>query len=93
MSKAAEPAKAVPAKEPTRDELLTKNMPAELSNKVMVDAIATLKDSYVKQGILLQAHPELSKLFTDVPFQAEVIRKSQEQYKVSYQTILARSKQ
>lgn len=93
MSKAAEPAKAVPAKEPTRDELLTKNMPAELSNKVMVDAIATLKDSYVKQGILLQAHPELSKLFTDVPFQAEVIRKSQEQYKISYQTILARSKQ
>ena len=87
-----EPAKAAPAKELTRYELLTKNMPAELSNQVMADAIANLKDAYAKQGISFKANPGLNRLFTDASFQAEVIRKSQEKYKASYQTILERSR-
>jgi len=92
IAKAAKPAKATPEKELTRDEMLTKNMPAELNDKVLVDAIATLKDSYVKQGISLEAYPDLNKLFSDATFQAEFIQKAQERYKTSYQTILARSR-
>ncbi|WP_375436316.1 hypothetical protein [uncultured Hymenobacter sp.] len=94
-SRAVEPAKAAPSqsKDLTRYELLVKNMPAELSNEVVADAIANLKDAYAKQGISVETHPSLNRLFTDASFQAEVIRKSQETYKASYKSILARSRE
>ena len=81
-----------PTKELSRYELLAKNMPAELSNAVMADAIANLKSAYVKQGISFQDNPGLKRLFTDAAFQAEVIHKSQEKYRLSHQTILERSR-
>lgn len=83
---------AAPAKELTRDELFVKSMPAELSDKVMADAIANLKDTFAKQGLSLKDSPGLNKLFTDAPYQAEVIRKYQARYRASYQAILKRSK-
>ena len=89
---AAELVKAAPAKELNRYELLVKNMPADLSSEVMTDAIANLKLAYVKQGISFEANPGLKRLFTDASFQTEVVRKSQEKYKASYQTILERSR-
>ena len=88
----AEPAKVAQAKELTRYELLAKNMPAELNDKVMMDAIASLKDAYAKQGISFKANPGLNRLFTDASFQAEVVRKSQDKYKASYQSILEKSR-
>ncbi|MDO7884024.1 hypothetical protein [Hymenobacter cheonanensis] len=89
----AAPAKASPAKELTRDELFVKNMPSELSDKVMTDAIAYLKDSFAKQGLSLKNNPGLTRLFTDTSYQAEVIHKYQARYKASYQDVLTRSKQ
>jgi hypothetical protein len=88
----AEPAKAAPAKEMTRYELLAKNMPAEISKEMVEEAIANLKASYVRQGLSFKDHPGLNKLFTDASFQAEVIRKSQATYKASYQTMLEKSR-
>jgi hypothetical protein len=89
---AAEPTKPAPSKELSRYELLTKSMPAELSNKVMADAIANLKTSYAQRGLTFEDHPGLKRLFTDAAFQAEVIRKSQATYKASYQSMLERSR-
>lgn len=91
-AKAQEPAGTQPAKEQTKYEILAQNMPAELSNEVMTDAIANLKEVYTKQGISFKDHPGLNKLFTDASFQAEVIRKAQQKYKASYQTILENTK-
>jgi hypothetical protein len=82
-----------PAKELTRYELLKQNMPAELSNDVMANAISDLKATYAKQGLSYKNNPGLTRLFTDMAFQAEVIRKAQATYKASYQTILERSRQ
>lgn len=90
---AAEPAKTAPAKELTRYQLIKQSMPAELSNDVMTNAISDLKASYTKQGIAYKNNPGLNRLFTDLAFQAQVIRKAQATYKASYQTILERSSQ
>lgn len=90
---ATEPAKAAPAPELNRYALLAKNMPAELSNKDMTDAFATLKAAYIKKGISIASNPGLNKLLTDATYQAEVIRKSQATYRASYQAILEKSKQ
>jgi hypothetical protein len=82
-----------PVKELTRYQLIKQSMPAELSNDVMANAISDLKASYAKQGISYKNNPGLNRLFTDLAFQAQVIRKAQTTYKASYQTILERSSQ
>ena len=77
---------------PSRYEMIASSMPAELSNEVMEEAIQNLKLTYEKQGITIKNHPGLNKLFTDASFKAEVIRKSQEKYRLSYQSILETAK-
>jgi hypothetical protein len=89
---APEPTATATATELNRYELMAKNMPAELSDEVMISAISDLKSAYAKQGISLDANPGLKRLFTDASFQAEVIRKSQETYKASYQSIVEKSR-
>ena len=72
----------------TRYEMIASSMPAELSDEVMEDAILSLKNQYEIQGIKFEDHPGLNKLFIDTAYQAEVIKKAQETYKISYQSIL-----
>ncbi len=85
--------KANTTQEPqSKYELLANSMPAELSSEVMEDAIQKLEITYKQQGIDIKNNPGLNKLFTDPVFKADVIRKSQEKYKASYQSILAASK-
>jgi hypothetical protein len=72
----------------TRYEMIASSMPAELSDEVMEDAILSLKNQYEIQGIKFEDHPGLNKLFIDTAYQAEVIKKAQETYKISYQNIL-----
>jgi cytoskeletal protein CcmA (bactofilin family) len=76
----------------TRYEMITSSMPAELSNKVMEDAILSLENQYKMQGIKFENHPGLNKLFTDAAYKAEIIKKAQETYKKSYQFILVQAK-
>lgn len=84
--------KTNPEKEMTRYEMIASSMPSELSDKVMEDAILSLKTQYKSQGIKFEDHPGLNKLFKDAVYQAEVINKAQERYKISYQEILNKSK-
>jgi cytoskeletal protein CcmA (bactofilin family) len=79
-------------KEKSRYEILASNMPAELSDKVMEDAIQNLQNTYAQQGMDVKKHPGLNKLFTDAAFKAQVIKKAQETYRKSYQEILATSR-
>jgi hypothetical protein len=83
---AAEAKTAAPT--PSRYELLAANMPAELSNDVMNEAMQYLASTYKQQGLKIADHPGLNKLFNDASFRADVIRKAQDTYKVSYQKIL-----
>ena len=79
-------------KEMSKYEKITSSMPAELSDKVMEDAIQSLQDQYTIQGIKFEDHPGLNKLFTDAAYKAEIINKAQETYKESYQRLLEEAK-
>lgn len=81
-----------PKKEMTRSETLAAYMPPELSDEVMEDAIRHLKNEYTTHGISFKDHPGLNKLFTDATYRAEVIKKAQERYRISYQKSLRGSK-
>jgi hypothetical protein len=74
----------------TRNERLAASMPSELSDEVMEEAMATLENTYKTQGINIQQHPGLNRLFNDAAFRAEVIRNAQEKYRLTYQTMSAR---
>ncbi|MES2747983.1 MAG: hypothetical protein V4648_06375 [Bacteroidota bacterium] len=75
-----------PEKLPTRNELLAANMPAELNDQVMEEAFVYLENSYKNQGIDITKQPVLNKLFTDASYKAEIIKKTQEKYKLLYPT-------
>ena len=75
-------------KEMTKYEMFVKYMPKELTNETMEEAMLYLQNSYKNQKINVKNHPGLYRLFTDATFKAEVIKKSQEKYRISYQSIL-----
>ena len=61
----------------------------ELSDDVMKDAIAYLDAEYKRRGLNPKNHPGMHKLLTDLDFQAEVIQKTKETYKATYQNYIA----
>ena len=64
-------------------------MPPELSDEVMEEAMSYLKNQYLNHGVKLEDYPALNKLFVDEAFRSEVIRKTQSNYKISYQSAMA----
>jgi hypothetical protein len=85
---ASQKTSAAPVKDLSKYELFVKYMPAELSAETMEEAMLYLRNSYKNNKIDIKDHPGLNRLFTDAAFKAEVIKKTQEKYKVSYQSIL-----
>lgn len=63
-------------------------MPSELDETVMKEAITYLKNQFEGQKISLKNNPGLLKLLTDATFQAEVIKKTQDNYKITYQSYM-----
>ena len=73
----------------SREALAYANMPPELSDEVMEEAMSYLKNQYLNHGVKLEDYPALNKLFVDEAFRSEVIRKTQSNYKISYQSAMA----
>src|SRR5690606_10879261 len=67
-----------PAKEMTREEKLAASMPkpSEITDEKMKEVIAYLEFEYNRRGIDIANHPGLHRLFTDMDFQSEVIKKA-----------------
>ncbi len=78
-----------PVSHQTKEQLILANMPPELSDAVMAEAIDFLRNQFNQTGFDYKAHPGLTKLFTDPAFQKEVIRRSQENYRIGYQKIMS----
>ena len=76
-------------KEMSRQEMIAAHMPAELSDELMKDAMIYLESEYKRRGINTASHPGLLKLLTDMEFQAEVIHRTQETYKATYQNLIS----
>ncbi len=71
----------------TRHEIFASYMPPELSDEVMEEAMLYLENEYKALGISFEDHPGLNRLFTDVAYKAEVIKKTQDNYKKTYQNL------
>ena len=69
----------------SREETLASEMPSELNDEVMKEAMAYLESEYKRRGINIASHPGFHKLLTDMDFQAAVIQKTKETYKATYQ--------
>jgi hypothetical protein len=82
---------AVSEKEMSREEILASQWPSELSDEVMKDAIFYLESEYNRRGFDIASHPGLQRLFTDMDFQADVIKRAKETYKSTYQNIQLRA--
>ena len=65
----------------TRHEVFASYMPSELSDEVMEEAMLYLENEYKTLGINFEDHPRLNKLFTDADYKAEIIIKTQDNYK------------
>ena len=91
-TKDATPGVAKLEKKMSRYEMLAAYMPEELNDETMEEAMRYLQERYRTQGIKVEDHPGLNKLFNDAPYRAEIIKKSQERYKVSYQNLLKDAK-
>ena len=63
-------------------------MTSELNDEIMEDAMLYLENEYKVRGINIEDHPGLNKLFTDATYRAEIIKKTQEKYKITYQKYL-----
>lgn len=72
----------------TRYEMALAYMPSELNDEIMEDAMLYLENEYKVRGINIEDHPGLNKLFTDATYRAEIIKKTQEKYKITYQKYL-----
>ncbi|HQV56305.1 MAG TPA: hypothetical protein PLX17_12345, partial [Chitinophagaceae bacterium] len=72
-----------------QEETAAYQMPSELSDDVMKDAIAYLDAEYKRRGLNPKNHPGMHKLLTDLDFQAKVIQKTKETYKATYQNYIA----
>ncbi len=69
----------------TRHEVFASYMPSELSAEVMEEAMLYLENEYKALGINFEDHPGLNRLFTDAAYKAEIIKKTQDNYKKTYQ--------
>ena len=71
----------------TRNEILATHMPSELSDELMAEAMEYIEGEYVRRGIDIADHPGIYKLLRDEAYQQEIIRKTQENYRTTYQNI------
>ncbi len=78
--------------EVSREALAYVNMPSELSDEVMVEAMQYLQTQYAARGVDIKKHVGLNKLFNDPTYRAEILKKTQDNYKVSYESIMAPGK-
>jgi len=72
----------------SRYETALVNMPPELNDEIMKEAILYLENEYKDRGINTEDHPRLNKLFTDANYRAEIIKETQEKYKMTYKNYL-----
>lgn len=75
-------------KELTKSELITSFMPSELSDEVMEEAMLYLETAYKDNGINIENHKGLHKLFNDLNYRTEIIKKAQHTYKKAYHRLL-----
>ncbi|MCO6459901.1 MAG: hypothetical protein J5I59_00735 [Saprospiraceae bacterium] len=73
----------------TREQMAFANMPPELDDQVMKDAMSYLKYQYDALGLDVKKHPGLYRLFTDEAFRQEMIKKTQANYKITYQKVMS----
>jgi len=78
----------VPSKKLSKYEIAVANMPAELNDDVMEEALLLIEDRYRERGIDIASHPGLDKLLNDSAFRAEIILKTKASYKATYQSYL-----
>ena len=78
----------VPKKKLSKYEIAVANMPAELSDDNMEEAMQLIEERYKAKGLNIADHPGLNKLLNDASFRAETIRKTKETYKATYQSYL-----
>ncbi|HMT77175.1 MAG TPA: hypothetical protein PKA44_05645 [Saprospiraceae bacterium] len=78
--------------EKTREQLAFANMPPELDDTVMAEAFVYLKNQYDKLGMDVRKHPGLYRLFNDETFKQSVIKTTQENYRITYQQVMANHK-
>jgi len=71
----------------SRNEIIASQMPAELSDELMAEAMQYIEGEYVRRGIDIAQHPGIYKLLRDESYQKEIIRKTQENYRATYQNI------
>ena len=77
-----------PKKKLSKYEIAVNNMPAELSDDVMDEAMQLIEQSYKTKGLNLANHPNLNRLLNDASFRAETVNKTKETYKTTYQSYL-----
>jgi len=92
--KVADPSEiqTAPQQSMSREAAAFANMPSELSDEVMTEAMEYLRNQYEKKGIDVKKHPGLYKLFNDAAFREQVIKRTQDDYKVTYQQVMAARK-
>ena len=78
--------------QPSRYDLIVASMPSELSDEIMDEAFNLIRERFNDQGIAIEDHAGLNKLFNDQSYKAEIIQKVKEDYKISYQSILKQAK-
>ncbi len=69
-------------------EFLDSQIPESLDLEQIENAIMLLQDTYRSQGLDVDNHVGLKKLFTDATFRKDVIRKVEENYRLSRNNIL-----
>jgi hypothetical protein len=74
--------------EKTRYEIAIENMPPELDDEIMEEAMTYLKNAFQINGIDIEDNPILHKLYTDPTYKAKIIKETQERYKITYQKYL-----
>lgn len=72
----------------SRKEIIAANMPSELNDAVLNDAMIYLRDQFQQKNIDIENHPGLNKLFNDSVYQQEIFQKTKQNYRNSYQKIL-----
>jgi|GEM_PF-293691 len=78
-------------KQMTRAEMVEAYMPAEISDEIMEDAMLYLENAFREKGINITEYPSLNKLFNDAAYKAEIMRKTKENYKISYQQLIRKA--
>ncbi|MDO5975884.1 hypothetical protein [Flavivirga jejuensis] len=80
-----------PQKELSRSQLVASYMPPELSDEIMEEAMLYLENGYKNNGIDIENHPGLNKLFNDSNYRKKIIAKTKANYKKSYKKLLEKN--